>query len=109
MTKLLNRIGFALLLAAFLFTSACGARTLTAPATAPKPIRTETVAEPLSPDLVYPCEDDSVLSTYKGRSAEDFHLACKHFEKAGYELYSSLELGETLAKTYTSGEKLAHL
>ena len=69
---------------------------------------TETFEE-TPPDLQYPGIDGSVLSTYKKRSREDFDLACRHFEKKGYTLYSSMETGENPSKTYVKGSALAHL
>ncbi len=63
----------------------------------------------IEPDQEYHCADDSVLSTYKKRTQEDFALACAHFEEEGYALYSSLENGGVSAKTYTKGSALAHL
>lgn len=65
--------------------------------------------EPSVADQTFLCADDSVLSTYKKRTQEDFALACEHFEKASYTLYSSLENSGISAKTYTKGSALAHL
>lgn len=65
--------------------------------------------EEVKPDQEYYCADDSVLSTYKKRTQEDFDLACAHFEKKGYALYSSLKNSGISAKTYTKGSALAHL
>lgn len=67
------------------------------------------VTAEVEPDQKYYCADDSVLSTYKKRTQEDFDLACAHFEKEGYTLYSSLENSGISAKTYTKGSALAHL
>ncbi|MBQ3075768.1 MAG: MBL fold metallo-hydrolase [Clostridia bacterium] len=69
---------------------------------------TDPTAE-IEPDLLYQCADDSVLSTYKKRTQEDFENACAHFEKQGYTLYSALENSGVSAKTYTKGSALAHL
>ncbi len=79
------------------------------PETDVKTTAEETVTEAPKPDLLYRCDDGSVLSTYRKRSREEFDLACRYFEEEGYTLYSSLELGENPAKTYVKGASLAHL
>ena len=75
----------------------CGSQ-LTAPEATEAAPSTQAMAEnkvpeteEIAPDQEYHCANDSVLSTYKKRTQEDFDLACRHFEKEGYTLYSSLE------------------
>lgn len=60
-------------------------------------------------DLLFPCSSHDLLSTQTGKNAADFEAACATYEKMGYTLYSSLELGSTLARTYTKNQALAHL
>ena len=60
-------------------------------------------------DVTYECQDDSVLSTYKGRSAEEFAGVCTFYEEVGYTLYSKSEKAGNLFATYTMGSDLAHV
>ena len=60
-------------------------------------------------DLFFPCSGHDLLTTGKGKTEADFENACKVYEKLGYTLYSSMETGGNLAKTYIKNEALAHL
>ena len=51
-------------------------------------------------DLFFPCSGHDLLTTGKGKTEADFENACKVYEKLGYTLYSSMDTGGNLAKTY---------
>jgi len=116
MKAFFNRL-LLLLLALLLCTLCSCASELTPPESTVEETATQVLAqteenektEAVEPDQTYLCADGAVLSTYKKKAREDFDLACEHFEKAGYTLYSSLENSGISAKTYTKGSSLAHL
>ena len=105
MNRLLTRFAALFLLLILLCSFSSCSSQLAVPETTAEETATQALAETkaseaVEPDQEYRCADDSVLSTYKKRSKEDFDLACAHFEKQGYTLYSSLENSGIFAKTY---------
>ena len=60
-------------------------------------------------DIVYDCDDGSVLSTYNERTSADFKGVCAYYEKEGYTVYSSNDMGGNLAATYVKGAAMAHV
>ena len=75
----------------------------------------ETLAPALDPasfgkaDIEYDCQDDSVLSTYKDKTAEDFAGVCSFYLEEGYSVYSSSEKAGNLFATYVRGSDMAHV
>ena len=87
---------------------------ITDPETDPEtvPLPEVEVIDPASfgdPAIVYDCEDGSVLSTYSGKSAADFEGVCHYYEKEGYAIYTSTNMGENLASTFVKGDAMAHI
>ncbi len=60
-------------------------------------------------DIVYDCEDGSVLSTYNGKTAADFEGVCVYYEKQGYTVYSTADMGGNPSATYVKGAAMAHI
>ena len=72
---------------------------------------TEEVTEPEAPlpteitlpeayttaDIVYECEDGSVVYSYNGKTAKDFEAVTAHYTSGGYKQYSSIIQGENPA------------
>ena len=59
--------------------------------------------------ITYVCDDGSILSTYNGKTAADFGGVCAYYEKEGYSVYSSHDMGGNLASTYVKGTAMAHV
>ena len=79
---------------------------------------TEVVTEAATPvdpttfgdaDIVYDCDDGSVLSTYNQKTSEDYAGVCAFYEKEGYTVYSSTDMGGNPATTYVKGDAMAHV
>ncbi len=62
-----------------------------------------------TPSVTYKNNDGSVLSSYFFRAATDFENVCAYFESARYSVYSSMEIGGNLSKTYVKGNAMAHV
>lgn len=60
-------------------------------------------------DTVYECDDDSVLYTYKNKTASDFAAACKYYTDNGYTVYNSTEKVGNKFTTLTNGTAMAHV
>lgn len=80
---------------------------------------TETEAETLPPavdpesygyaDVTYKCQDNSILRTYKGKSADDFTGVRSFYLQNGYSVYSESEKAENLFCTLVNGSAMAHM
>lgn len=75
----------------------------------------ETLPEPISPesfgkaDDTYNCQDDSVLYTYKGKTAEDFAGVRSYYLQKGCSVYAESEKAGNLFATLVNGEFMAHI
>ena len=58
------------------------------------------------PDRTYTCGDASRLSSYNGKSAENYHALYRYFLGIGYEVYCSSERNGSLFCTLTNGSRL---
>ena len=80
---------------------------------------TETETEPSVPALApagfgkaddeYVCQDESLLYTYKDKTAEQFAGVCAFYEEDGYALYSESEKAGNLFATYVRDTDMAHV
>ena len=76
---------------------------------------TETLPPPIDPeelgavDLLYPCQDDSTLHTYKGKTAADFAGVRSYYLQQGYAVYHESEKAGNLFCTMVNDARLAHL
>ena len=75
----------------------------------------ETLPDPIDPasfgnaDITYKCQDDSVLSTYSGKTAEDFAGVRSYYLQKGCEIYAESEKAGNLFATLVNGEFMAHI
>ena len=75
----------------------------------------ETLPDPIDPesygyaDITYKCQDDSILRTYQGKTAEDFAGVRSFYLQNGYSVYSESEKVGNLFCTLTNGAEMAHL
>ena len=60
-------------------------------------------------DIVYTCEDGSILSTYNDKTEADFEAVCAYYKKEGYTLYTATDMGLNSAATYVKGDAMAHI
>ena len=60
-------------------------------------------------DIVYDCDDGSVLSTYNDKTSKDYKGVCAFYEQEGYTVYSTTDMGGNPATTYVKGDALAHI
>lgn len=68
---------------------------------------TELVIEAKLPEreveLTYTCADGYVMSQYGKEKADSYISACAYYEKEGYSLYCSSEVGGLVSSTYRNG------
>ncbi len=76
------------------------------PAPTVDPVDPATFGEP---DIVYDCDDGSVLSTYNEKTAEDYKGVCAFYENEGYTVYSTTDMDGNPATTYVKGDAMAHI
>lgn len=75
----------------------------------------ETLPDPIDPesfgkaDDTYNCEDDSVLRTYKNKTADDFAGVRSYYLQRGCSVYSESEKAGNLFATLVNGEFMAHV
>jgi len=60
-------------------------------------------------DDEYVCRDESVLYTYKNKTAEQFAGVCTFYEESGYTLYNESEKAGNLFATYVRDTDMAHV
>ena len=60
-------------------------------------------------DVIYNGGDDSVLYTFKKKSADDFEAACKYYTDNGYMVYRRTEKGRNKFTTLTNCTAMAHV
>ena len=60
-------------------------------------------------DDEYVCQDESLLYTYKNKTAEQFAGVCAFYEEDGYALYSESEKVGNLFATYVRDTDMAHV
>ena len=75
----------------------------------------ETLPDPIDPesygyaDITYKCEDNSILRTYKDKTAEDFAGVRSYFLHEGYSVYTESEKAGNYFCTLTNGADMAHV
>ena len=60
-------------------------------------------------DIVYDCDDGSVLHNYTGKTADDFAAVCAYYTEKGFEVYSSHTMAENTATTFVGDGPMAHV
>ncbi len=100
-------------------TSATTPETLpeTTPTTVPETLpetETESPYAPIDPATLtaaktYDNQHGAVLSTYPGKTVEDYEGVCVYYEQAGYERYCENAIGGNLYSTYVKGAEMAHV
>ncbi len=60
-------------------------------------------------DVVYDCEDGSVLHNYTGKTADDFAAVCAYYAEKGFKVYSSHDMAENTATTFVGDGPMAHV
>ena len=60
-------------------------------------------------DILYFCDDGSLLCTYNDKSLEDYEGVCVFYKNDGYTVYSSNDMGGNLATTLVKDEAMAHV
>ena len=81
------------------------------------PVETEaeTLPDPVDPasfgnaDVTYDCQDGSVLSTYAGKTAEDFAGVRSYYLQNGCSVYTESEKAGNLFATLVNGAFMAHI
>lgn len=77
--------------------------------------QTEPLPDPVDPasfgdaDVTYDCQDDSVLRTYKGKTAQDFAGVRSYYLQKGCSVYAESEKAGNLFATLVNGEFMAHI
>lgn len=76
-------------------------------------IETEALADALdfmgTPDVTYDCQDDSVLRTYKSKTADDFAQVRDYYTSLGYEVYSQNQKNGNDFITLVNDNAMAHI
>lgn len=76
---------------------------------------TEALPPPIDPvsfgkaDIEYTCQDNSVLYTYNGKTADDFAGVRTHYLQNGYSEYSHSEKAGNLFATFVKDGQMAHV
>ena len=78
-------------------------------AEAPLPTEVDLPEAYKTADIVYDCDDGSVLHNYTGKSADDFAAACAYYTEKGFKIYSSHTMGENTATTFVGNGPMAHV
>ena len=60
-------------------------------------------------DIVYDCDDGSVLHNYTGKTADDFATVCAYYTEKGFKVYSSHTMAENTATTFVGDGPMAHV
>ena len=60
-------------------------------------------------DVVYDCDDGSVLHNYTGKTADDFAAVCAYYTEKGFHVYSSHTMSENTATTFVGDGPMAHV
>ena len=60
-------------------------------------------------DIVYDCDDGSVLHNYTGKTADDFAAVCAYYTEKGFNVYSSHTMAENPATTFVGDGPMAHV
>ena len=60
-------------------------------------------------DIVYFCDDSSLLCSYNEKTLEDYEGVCLFYKNDGYSVYSSNDMGGNLATTLVKDEAMAHV
>ena len=58
---------------------------------------------------IYDCEDDSLVYSYKDKTAVDFDNVCAFYKGKGFGVYSEASMGENLSMTLTMKSGMAHV
>lgn len=60
-------------------------------------------------DVVYECDDGSVLYTFKGKTEEDFQAVCTYYKDQGLNIYSDITKAENRFATLVGDGPMAHI
>ena len=60
-------------------------------------------------NIVYDCDDGSILHNYTDKSADDFAAVCAYYTGKGFKVYSSHTMGENTATTFVGDGPMAHV
>lgn len=60
-------------------------------------------------DILYSCDDDSVLHTYKSKSEEDFNAVCAYYAEQGFKVYSDTTKVGNRFTTFVGDGPMAHV
>ncbi|MBP3666220.1 MAG: MBL fold metallo-hydrolase [Clostridia bacterium] len=66
-------------------------------------------AEYEASDIVYECDDGSVVYTYRGKTAAEYEAVCAFYTRGGYAVYSSSDKSDVLATTFVGNGPMAHI
>ncbi len=66
-------------------------------------------AEYETSDIVYECDDGSVMYTYLGKTAAEYEAVCAFYTQGGYAVYSSSDKSDVLATTFVGNGPMAHI
>ena len=76
---------------------------------APLPTEVDLPEAYATADIVYDCDDGSVLHNYTGKTADDFAAVCAYYTEKGFHVYSSHTMGENTATTFVGDGPMAHI
>lgn len=60
-------------------------------------------------DVVYECDDESVLYVFKGKTEEDFKTVCAYYKEQGLQVYSNTTKEENRFTTFVGNGPMAHI
>ena len=60
-------------------------------------------------DIVYECDDGSILHSFSDKTAEDYAAACAYYTGKDFRVYSSIEQSENKAATFVGQSVMAHV
>ncbi len=60
-------------------------------------------------DIVYNCNDGSVLHNYTGKTDADFAAVCAYYTEQGFQVYSSRNMAENTVATFVGDGPMAHV
>jgi hypothetical protein len=79
------------------------------PPEAPLPTEVDLPEAYRTADIVYACDDGSILHSFSGKTAEDYAAACAYYTGKDFRVYSSMEQGENKATTFVGQSVMAHV
>ena len=76
---------------------------------APLPTEVDLPEAYATADIVYDCDDGSILHNYTGKTADDFAAVCAYYTEKGFRIYSSHTMAENPATTFVGDGPMAHV